>query len=301
MQFDEHANDNLVNKLDLKGDYALPFMLDMVGVNGRLLSLTESVTEIISKHDYPEAISRLLSELLVFVSLLGSNLKSKGIVTAELKATKGIAKLLIADYNFGGAIRGYASFDLEANISDKTSFKELIEEGYLVITLDLGENFERYQGVVEITGESLSTAITEYMESSQQIKTAVKLVVAEQKINQKVKWIANGLLIQKLPESKDRKIEEDNWSKLAMYVETISDEEMALLEITPENLLHRLFHEEGVWAFDPLRIEHKCRCSRERMQTIVSSIPEEERNLMLLEKGHIEVSCQFCNHTELFT
>ncbi|MCC2646581.1 MAG: Hsp33 protein [Rickettsiaceae bacterium] len=300
MQFNKYANDNSVNQLNLKGDYALPFMLDKVSVNGRLINLSNSVTEIISKHEYPDAVSRILSELLVFVSLLGSNLKSQGIVTAELKANKGLIKLLVADYVFGGSIRGYGNFDLDAIITDKTSFKELVEEGYLVITLDLGENFERYQGVVEIKGESLSHSIIEYMESSQQIITAVKVVVAEQKINQKVKWLANGLLIQKLPDTRERKIEEDDWSRLAMYVETISDEEMTLLDVSPEDLLHRLFHEEGVWAFEPIKIEHKCRCSRERMQNIVSSLPEEEKDSLIKEKGFIEISCQFCNQKEVF-
>ncbi len=282
-------------------DYSLPFMLNKAGINGRVVNLNNSITEILSKHEYPNSVSRLLGELLIFVSLLGSNLKSQGIVTAELKVNKGLVKLLVADYTYPGAIRGYGNFNQDEDFPEKVTFRELVEEGYLVITLDLGEDFERYQGIVEIKGDSLASSLIEYMDSSQQIKAALKLVVAEHKKGTNLKWIANGLLIQKLPGNQPQFLDNDEWEKFAMYVETISDEEMTLLEITAKDLLHRLFHEEGVWIYEALGIIHKCRCSRERMQNIVDSIPIQEKELIIKEQGHIEVSCQFCNHKELFT
>jgi molecular chaperone Hsp33 len=295
MQFKNHNN-----KLLDKADYSLPFILNKVGINGRLVNLNNSITEILTKHKYPNSVSRLLGELIIFVSLLGSNLKSQGIVTAELKVNKGLIKLLVADYTHPGEIRGYGNLSQKLPIADNASFRELVEEGYLVITLDLGENFERYQGIVEIKGDSLAHSFIEYMNSSQQINTALKLVVAEHKKGTQLKWIASGLLIQKLPQNDQHIITNEDWEKFAMYVDTISDEEMILLDITAEDLLHRLFHEDGVWIFESTNIIHKCRCSRARMQNILNSISQEEKQSIIVQQGHIEVSCQFCNHKELF-
>ncbi len=299
---DKHANDNSDKHITLpKHDYALPFMLDNLGVNGRLVHLSDSVTEILAKHNYPDPIARLLSELLIFVSLLGSNLKSQGIITAEIKSDKGIAKLLLVDYLFGGDIRGYCNFDRNAIIHDELTFHDLIASGFLIITLDLGENFERYQGIVEIKGNSLSECLMQYLESSQQITAQVKVVVAEHKIGNQIKWIANGILIQKLPKSEVNRLEVDAWDKLDVYIKSITDEEMTLLDITAEELLHRLFHEEQVWVYKPSLIQHKCRCTHDKMQNIVNTIPDEDKSIMINEQGKIEIICQFCNHKELFT
>ena len=59
--------------------------------------------------------------------------------------------------------------------------------------------------------------------------------------------------------------------------------------------LTRLFHEEEVRIFDPLSVEFKCTCSRERSGNAIRSVGQEEAEDILKDKGKISMDCQFCS------
>ncbi|MGB0477920.1 MAG: Hsp33 family molecular chaperone HslO, partial [Parvibaculales bacterium] len=46
-------------------DYALPFRIEGQNVNGRVVKLNAVASEVLLRHDYPEAVNRLLGEALV--------------------------------------------------------------------------------------------------------------------------------------------------------------------------------------------------------------------------------------------
>ena len=121
-------------------DYLTPFLLNEKPVRGRMVRLSETANRILSQHDYPERISKLLAETLVMAAILGSNLKSGGVFTVQVQS-KGDLSLLVVDAAAGGALRGYAQFDEQADMDAPLS--ELCREGYLAITLDPGEGAQR--------------------------------------------------------------------------------------------------------------------------------------------------------------
>jgi molecular chaperone Hsp33 len=61
-----------------------------------------------------------------------------------------------------------------------------------------------------------------------------------------------------------------------------------------EDLLFRLFHEEGVRIFDKKYFRHECRCSQERIKDMLSGMPKAELEALKDESGTITVTCQFC-------
>jgi molecular chaperone Hsp33 len=65
--------------------------------------------------------------------------------------------------------------------------------------------------------------------------------------------------------------------------------------LPPERLLLHLFHEEGVRVFTPLALRFGCRCSRERVETMLRRFPEHELDDMKDDDGDVVVTCQFCN------
>ena len=79
---------------------------------GRLVKLGPTVDTILSRHDYPEAVSQLLGEAVALTALLGASLKSEGKFILQA-STDGPVDLLVADYQVPGGLRGYARFSPE--------------------------------------------------------------------------------------------------------------------------------------------------------------------------------------------
>ena len=78
------------------------------------------------------------------------------------------------------------------------------------------------------------------------------------------------------------------------------DEELLGLDLHPHELLFRLFNEDGVRVFHAQPLEMRCRCSEERVQTMLKSFPREEiEDLKVDDK--VVVTCEFCGRDYAFT
>ena len=78
-------------------DLVLPFQAEQADVSGRLVKLGPTVDTILSRHDYPEPVSRLLGEAVALTALLGASLKSEGKLILQA-STDGAVDLLVADF-----------------------------------------------------------------------------------------------------------------------------------------------------------------------------------------------------------
>ena len=56
-------------------DAVLPFEVDTLDLRGRLTRLGPALDDVLTKHDYPRAVGKLLGEAIVLTTLLGSSLK----------------------------------------------------------------------------------------------------------------------------------------------------------------------------------------------------------------------------------
>src|SRR5215813_10360673 len=90
-------------------DLILPFQADQADVVGRLVKLGPVADTILSRHDYPEPVSKLLGEAVALTALLGAALKFEGKFILQA-STDGPVDLLVADYQVPGGLRGYARF-----------------------------------------------------------------------------------------------------------------------------------------------------------------------------------------------
>jgi len=64
--------------------------------------------------------------------------------------------------------------------------------------------------------------------------------------------------------------------------------------LAPNDLLYRLFHEDGVRVFTPLSLRAGCRCSRGRVEDMLRALPRDDVEHLKVE-GLIDVTCEFCN------
>ena len=65
--------------------------------------------------------------------------------------------------------------------------------------------------------------------------------------------------------------------------------------LSSEALLYRLFHENGVRVFDAEPVHAQCRCSRDRIFSMLKSFSDKDRAEMTADDGMIRVTCDFCS------
>jgi molecular chaperone Hsp33 len=283
-------------------DLVLPFQAEQADVLGRLVKLGPTVDTILSRHAYPDPVSRLLGEAVALTALLGASLKSDGKLILQT-TTDGPVDLLVADYQVPGELRGYARFDAERLAAlDGDDDAALLGQGHLAMTIDRGVDTERYQGVVPLEGETLTEAADTYFRQSEQLPTFIRLAVARHYRAGNAgegawTWRAGGLLVQKLTReggiANEKDFEED-WMRAKSLAETVEDHELLDPMLPPERLLYRLFHEEQVRVYRAIPLETYCSCSRERVEELLRGFSAEDIAEMTVN-GEVWVTCEFCN------
>ena len=278
-------------------DQAVGFALPARHARGRLVRLGPSLDDVLSAHDYPAPIARILSEALVMTALFGAMLKEGGgQLTLQAQTEAGIIGLLVCDYR-DGQLRGYVRFDADRLAAETAlpSLFALFGKGYLAITFDQS-NGERYQGIVPLEGANLAEAAQHYFSQSEQIPSLVRLAVDD------TGHIAGGILIQHLPEGeegRDRihtRLDHPEWEHVRILAETIRAAELVDAELPFEHLLWRLFHdEEEVRVLAGIQLAKGCRCSHEHVCSVLARFEAGERADMADEEGFISVDCEFCS------
>lgn len=261
------------------------FMFDHTNVRGEIVTLSTAYHEVLDRHAYPPAVNELLGELLAAVALLTDTVKLDGTLSIEVRGAGGLS-LLMAESNPGGELRAIARIAEDADLpSEHASFRELVGEGQIVITLDPREG-HRYQGIVALDQETLGGCLEAYFSQSEQLPTRLWLAANTER--------AGGLLLQRLPEESQNQ-DVDAWDRSVQLADTIKADE--LLGLEQREVLHRLYHEETIRVFEPKALRFGCTCSRERMTFALYSLGKEELSDILHEQGAIDTQCHFC-HTK---
>jgi molecular chaperone Hsp33 len=286
-------------------DFVLPFSMPELGVRGRVVRLDAVSARALSAHALPEPAGRTLSEALVLTAMLGSSLKLDGRLTLQAKAS-GPLDLLTVDYYGAGndrnsaGLRGYARVNEArlAELDDARSrvFGALAGEGVLAITIEPRVGDQPYQGIVPLSAQSIAASAEHYFTQSEQLPTIIKLAAAPAYVpgNKHAAWRAGGIMLQAIPEATR---EADDWERLSLFVATVEDIELLDVDLTPETLLWRLFHEDAVrvHAYEPLGFH--CGCDGGRIARILRAYSKAEREGLADGDGIIRARCEFCGAT----
>jgi molecular chaperone Hsp33 len=306
-------------------DTIQPFEVAALDLRGRVVRLGPAVDEILTRHDHPAPVAKLLGEAIVLTALLGSSLKFDGKFILQTQ-TDGPVRMLVVDFTTPGRLRACARFDkarvAAAIAAGEASGGALMGNGHLAMTIDRGPETSRYQGLVAVQGGGLEAAAHEYFHRSEQIPTRVRLAVAEEfhmgGDGVRHRWRAGGILLQFLPKSPERMRqadldpgdapegtaphvvpEDDAWVEGRSLVATVEDIELIDPALSSERLLYRLFHQRGVRVFRSAPVVAECSCSRNGVASMLRSFSQDDRDHMV-ENGVISVTCEFCNATYVF-
>ena len=299
----------------IEDDLIQPFQIEGCGVRGRLARLGPLANEVLGRQDYPAPVAALLGETLALAAVLAGALKYDGIFTFQA-AGDGPVKMIVADMTSAGAMRGYVGYDDErlaralheaelngGRLDDPVP--RLLGKGHLAFTVDQGQETERYQGIVELVGETLAEATEHYFRHSEQIDAGISVAVGRTGANGHAAWRAAALMIQRLPEA-DTQAETgwaatggdaaERWRRAHVLMGSVRADELTDPGLTPDRLLYRLFHEEGVRVYRPHPLHAGCRCSRERVEATLRGMSRDTVEELKVD-GIITVTCQFCNES----
>lgn len=286
-------------------DLAAPFQIDGQPVRGRLVRLGAAIDEILTRHDYPAPIANLLGETCALAALVGASMKFEGRLIVQAQG-KGPVSYVVADYDTEGALRGYCRYDadrlaeLAAGCSAQGArallgAKALLGDGVFVMTIDQGPDMERYQGVTPIEGETLALCAERYFAQSEQTPTRIRLAVGQSDAGEGPLWRAGGILLQHIAADEARGETAEAWDEAQFLFETVGEDELIDPRLSPETLLYRLFHERGVRLFPARSLRAFCRCSQERILTVLKAFGPGERADMIEPDGRIHVTCEYCS------
>jgi molecular chaperone Hsp33 len=257
------------------------YLFNELDVRGELVQIKSAYNEMIADHNYPAPVKALLGELLVATCLLTATLKFEGEIAVQLQGD-GPVKYAVINGDDKQNMRGIARLQSEVT---GTTVKELIGQGYMVITITPDKG-ERYQGIVPLEHDTLSECIESYFEQSEQLKTRLWFATDTTEGSAK----ACGLFLQVLPVDKQKSIED--FAHLEALSNTIKSEE--LLHLDANTVLTRLYHEDNPRVFEPQAIKFKCGCSREKTITALVNIGQQDLLKDIDEKGSVNISCHYC-------
>lgn len=256
------------------------FLFENAPIRGELVRLDTVWQSVLERHDYPDVLRNLMGELCAAAVLLAATLKLQGSLILQIQG-QGAVKLLVVECTGDLQLRATAKWsgELEGTLA------ELVGDGLFVITLDLKDGGQAYQGIVEMEGESVAEIMQNYMLRSEQLETRLWLAADGQ--------CAAGMLLQKLPENAKRVEDVDAWGRATFLADTLKSQE--LLQEPALTLLRRLYHEEDLRVLEEQEVTFHCSCSRHSVAQMLRLLGPEEVQDILKERGSIEVFCEFCN------
>ena len=248
-------------------------------------------------HTSPVA-SAALGRLLSAASMMGAQLKSDKATLNVRFEGEGELGAFMAVADSRGNVKGFVT---NPNCTSghyengKLNVAEAVGAGVISVMKDFGEG-EPYIGKIPIVSGEIAEDITNYYATSEQIPTVCALGVLIDKESKQV-LLSGGLLLQLLPGADDKTIDriEQNIAKLDS-VTTMLAKGMSALDMCKLAL-------DGfeVEVLDEFEVKYVCGCSKEKIRSLIASMPEEEIRAMIDEDHGARANCRFCNKEYVFS
>ena len=270
--------------------------------DGAVMAMFLDAKDIVSRaeqiHCTSAVTTAVLGRLLTAASMMGVMLKGeKESLTLRL-AGGGPAGTVMAVSDGTGNVRGYVQnpvVEIPLKPNGKLDVSGAVgTDGQLYVLRDEGHG-EPYVGCVPIVSGEIAEDITSYYATSEQTPTvcALGVLVAPDLTVQ----VAGGLLLQLLPFCPEEVIDqvEANVQKLPSVTSMLS------AGMSPEDIVAKALEGMEFDVLDSYEPTYRCACSRQKVEGMLLSMPEEERLALPDDSGKTEVTCRFCDKVYTFT
>ncbi|SAI68386.1 chaperonin [Bordetella ansorpii] len=274
------------------------YLLEDRTVRVQAVRLHDTWQQAQAHHQYPPTVKRLLGELVAASTLLAANIKFEGSLLLQIQGDGPIA-LVVVECRSDLSLRATVKVRDGHEVPEDGTLQSLLNtrgEGRFMVILDPKRKVpgqQAYQGIVPLEGDTVAEVLQHYMKASEQLDTRLWLAADDAHVA--------GLLVQRLPDQgglPQGNADSDTWTRATHLAGTLSGEE--LLQTDVDTLIHRLYWEETLTAFDPLPVRWFCPCTRDRVAGMLRSLGAAEVQEILAEQGQVEVSCDFCGKPYLF-
>jgi len=265
-------------------DAVVPFVFESLPVRGALVQLENAWLRMQEGHQYAEPVLEILGHAAAATSLIAQSLKFDGSVTLQI-SSEGPLGMLVMQATDDLDLRGMAT---SHDVEDDARFPELVRGAHCAVTVDAGAMERPYQGIVEISPDSLAASLENYFARSVQVPSHLML--------QSVQSHCGGILLQQMPG--ERPATEDDWRRLGYLIATLRPEELG--DGATGELLHKIFAEDDVRMYQGRNVRFHCRCTQSRVEEVLRFLGEKETRAALEEKGSVDVTCEYCGKVRSF-
>lgn len=276
----------------MKSDKCLSFYLSNGSVKGHFCRLSDSITNSLQLHEYPEKVNTLLAEMAAISQCFSMDIKSSSHTTMQLTGTAPVKLALVnsADCQFFRccATMSNESITAESNLSELSIPQLFGQNGKLVFTIDFENQY--YQTIVELSASTLQECFQHYFIQSMQIPTIV--ILCSSVIDNKIESAA--LLLQKMPSPSSVETDDsDKWHEASCFAATIKPHELLSSGPSMERVIELVFGDLTPTVSRETILSFKCNCSHEKILSIIKNLnstnEDDPSNLSL------EVVCEYCN------
>jgi len=265
-------------------DAIIPFVFDDLPVRGALVQLDSSWQRMQEGHSYARPAADILGHAAAATALIAQSLKFDGTVTLQI-SSEGPLGVLVMQSTDRLDLRGMAT---ARDIDEHARYADIVSGARCAVTVDAGHMERPYQGIVEISPDSLAASLETYFARSVQIPSHLKLVSTPD--------FCGGILLQQMPG--EAFALEDDWRRLGFLAETLRPEDLG--EGVSKNLLHKIFAEDDVRAYEFRFVRFSCRCTQERVEDVLRLLGEAETRKALVDIGSVDVTCEYCGRVRSF-
>ena len=165
-----------------------------------------------------------------------------------------------------------------------------------------------------IAGACLADCAETYFAQSEQLPTRFALAMGEAvEPGGASHWRGGGVLLQHMPQASPHAKQEatgfdgrlaaedmldgddaDNWRRAVTLLETVEPTELVGPHVGAEQLLLRLFSDEGPRVYPAQPVRFGCTCAPEKVVRSLAIYPASEIAAMTTPEGKVTADCQFC-------
>ena len=233
-----------------------------------------------------------LGRTLCGASLLGEMLKEDDATLTIRIRGGGPIGTVVAVSDSGGNVRGYVDHpevDLPLRERDgKLDVSGAVgTRGLLTVSRDIGLK-EPYVGSTELVSGEIAEDLAAYLTESDQLGSACGLGVLVD-TDETVK-AAGGFIVQLMPSAPEETI-----AALEENIFLMDQLTTILCEDGAEAVIEQVLRGMEPHIAGRTAVTYRCYCSRERVLSAVTSLPEEDLAELRADGKEVEVRCQFCD------
>lgn len=263
---------------------------------------TETVAEVVRRHNCSPTVGAALGRTLTGAALLAATLKDFDRLTIRIDSDGPVGGI-VAEARPDGSVRGYVKeplaelppaangkFDVGGIVGNGT-FYVIRESGF-----DIGLHREPYVGSVPIQSGEIGEDLAFYLARSEQIPSAVLLGVLLKNTEPFVA-AAGGVIVQMLPGANEHIVTmiEDTIRHAPHLTTVIADGGK------PEDLVELVLGEIPYQILGEKDVRFECTCSREKALSMIGALGPDEVRSMIDEQDGAEMDCGFCGERYVFS